>query len=127
MDASSPIYSPSFIQKNTLSDESSYLQYGQSDDSDFYDFLFGEFKSSGWTTWPTAENPSAHFKYLSIEFQLGPDVTNWNRQTYSILDWLGDLGGLFDALRYLFALFVHPFSKFKLQTTLLTTLFRSRD
>jgi len=49
-----------------------------------------------------------------------------NRQTYSLLDWMGDLGGLFDAL-YIFCNFiVMPVSVFNLQATLMSRLFRQR-
>ena len=34
----------------------------------------------------------------------------WQRQTYSGLDFLGDLGGLFDALKLLCEAFVGPFA-----------------
>ena len=41
-----------------------------------------------------------------------------------MLDWLGDLGGLFDALRYICAVLVQPVTAFTLKTTLLTAFFR---
>jgi len=34
-----------------------------------------------------------------MEIILHPDKLVVNRQTYSLLDWLGDMGGLFDALK----------------------------
>ena len=40
------------------------------------------------------------YKYVSWELNMSLDRVNWNRQTYSLLDWLGDLGGLADALFY---------------------------
>ena len=43
-----------------------------------------------------------------------------------MLDWLGDLGGLFDALYYLFAVLAAPFASYSLKATLLTALFRYR-
>ena len=48
------------------------------------------------------------------------DLVTWMRQTYSLLDWLGDLGGLFDALWYVVSLVVKPASAFVLQTTMLS-------
>ena len=53
---------------------------------------------SSWLNWPTPENPSAEYKYLSVEFNMSMDQKNWSSSSYSILDWLGDLGGLLDAL-----------------------------
>ena len=46
------------------------------------------------------------------------------RQTYSFLDWLGDIGGLYDALRIIGLFMVVPFSSFKLKAELLFHVFR---
>ena len=48
----------------------------------------------------------------------------WTRQTYSILDWLGDLGGLFDALAHVCRVLISPISVFALKSSLLTSFFR---
>ena len=48
------------------------------------------------------------------------------RQTYSFLDWLGDMGGLFDALYLLGMIILAPISKFALKTELLSSMFRYR-
>ena len=55
-------------------------------------------------------------------FSPNSDVVN--RQTYSILDWLGDMGGLLDSLYFLGLLFVNPVSTFALRSHLLSKLFR---
>ena len=57
---------------------------------------------------------------------MSQDLRTWNRQTYSILDWIGDLGGLLDGLKYLCALIISPFSKFWAQSILLTNIFKLR-
>ena len=46
------------------------------------------------------------------------------RQTYSFLDWLGDIGGLYDALRLIGLFVVAPFSSFKQKAELLFHVFR---
>ena len=48
------------------------------------------------------------------------------RQTYSFLDWLGDMGGLFDALYLIGMIILAPISNFALKTELLTSMFRFR-
>ena len=48
----------------------------------------------------------------------------WNRQTYSVLDFLGDIGGLFEALQYMGTAIVAPFSSFTLKVSLMVSLFR---
>ena len=46
------------------------------------------------------------------------------RQTYNILEWLGDVGGLYDMLRLIGRLLVNPFAIFALRSELLTQAFR---
>ena len=46
------------------------------------------------------------------------------RQTYSFLEWLGDIGGLLDALRIIGAAIVGPVVAFSLKATLLNSVFR---
>ena len=48
----------------------------------------------------------------------------WERQTYSLLDWLGHLGGLYDALFHLAKVLISPISVFAVNSTLLSNLFR---
>ena len=45
------------------------------------------------------------------------------RQTYSFLEWLGDIGGLYDALRLIGLLMMSPFSSFFLKSELLSQVF----
>ena len=42
----------------------------------------------------------------------------WNRQTYSLLDYLGDLGGLTDALMFICRAIIGSYSTFSLQVAL---------
>ena len=55
---------------------------------------------------------------------MSQDVVYWNRQTYSSLDWIGDVGGLYDGLRYLFGMIIAPYSSFALQSKLLVSFFK---
>ena len=47
-----------------------------------------------------------------------------NRQTYSLLDWIGDIGGLHDGLNALGALISAPMAAFALKTRLAVFLTR---
>jgi len=38
------------------------------------------------------------------------------RVTYSLLDWLGDVGGLFDALRYIGSFLITPLATYSLKS-----------
>ena len=48
------------------------------------------------------------------------------RQTYGLLDYLGDIGGLIDALYYLIRLVLAPFWQFIFSSHLLTRLFKDK-
>ena len=107
-----------------MSDEADLIQLGQSADSYFYSYEHGSPLPSAWTTYPTAENPSTRYKFSSLEVNFSQDLTIVNRQTYMLLDWLGDLGGLLDALYIMFWLIATPSSTFALQSSLMSSLFR---
>ena len=79
---------------------------------------------SSWHNFPTTENPHKKFKFVSCEFNINLDRYQWSRQTYNILDWLGDCGGLFDALMYISKPLLAPFSAFAVQSLLYDTFFR---
>ena len=49
------------------------------------------------------------------------------RTTYSCLDWLGDVGGLFDGLLLVTQWMVQPIVTFVMQAKLLSSLFRQDD
>jgi hypothetical protein len=61
-----------------------------------------------------------------VEINFSADQTVINRETYSMLDWLGDMGGLLDAIFILCEILVYPVAAFKLRATLLADLFRYR-
>ena len=52
---------------------------------------------------------------------------NWNRQTYSLLDWLGDLGGLLDILLHIGHVMMLPIASFTLRQTLMSNFFRYKQ
>ena len=112
------------IMTNQLQDEVDYIQYGQEAESTFYSFEMSQALPSSWIYWPTAEHPSKKYKYVGIEINFHLDQKVVTRQTYSILDWLGDLGGLYDAIYYIFYILLKPISAFALNSTIMTSFFR---
>lgn len=109
-----------------LEDESDYLQIGQSDESNFHTFETTAPQPTSWTDFPTKEEPDKYFKYASFDIVLNQDVVVWSRQTYSTLDFLGDLGGLFDALKLIGESTIAPFSEFALKVTMMISLFKPK-
>ena len=82
---------------------------------------------SGWNKFPSDENEETKkykYKYMSFEIEMSKDLHQVNRQTYSILDWLGDCGGLLDALFFLGEMVAAPFSVHAIQSTLAQLLVR---
>ena len=51
------------------------------------------------------------------------DIKRWNRQTYGLLDFLADIGGLLDILWLIGRAVTAPMSQFALQVTLMAKLF----
>ena len=111
------------MRKNLFDDQSDYLQLSQADETTFYLFSLDSVRSSSWNKFPTPEKPDIKFKYASIKIYLHKDISIHSRQTYSLLDFLGDLGGLFDALRLIIAALVSPFSALALKVSILSKLY----
>ena len=84
----------------------------------------GAAQASSWIYFPTVEQPHDRYKYLSIELNLNAHSKHITRTSYSLLDFLGDLGGLFGVLLEAGRLAVAPMSSFALQSALMTTIFR---
>ena len=118
-----PTYLAGIMRKNELHDESDYLQFGQEENYEFYAYELPPPKPSSWNVYPTRENPQGIFKYGSIEVNMSQDLITWNRQTYGLLDFIGDLGGLLDGLKFVCTIIIAPFSTFSLSSLLLTTIF----
>ena len=64
------------------------------------------------------------YKLNSVYLSYNPEVTTVERQTYSLLDWIGDIGGLFDGLTLLVGKFIAPIAAIALRAELLTSNFR---
>ena len=74
--------------------------------------------------WPTLEKPDNKYKVVSSYITLNMDQNVIERQTYSALEWLGDVGGLFDMLCLLGGSLIGPLAAFSLKAELLTKAFR---
>lgn len=77
---------------------------------------------SSWNTFPSEANPFARYKFMSVSFELSKDLRQINRQTYSFLDWLGDVGGLLEALFAIGDLFIGPFASFALKAKIVSMM-----
>ena len=60
------------------------------------------------------------YKINSFWIELDPSLTIIERHSYSVLDWVGDVGGLLDGLKVLGGFFVAPIATFALKVELLS-------
>ena len=76
----------------------------------FYNYEMPPPKPSMWVNYPTKNGTNEEYKYGGIEINKSYDRKEYSRSTYSLLDYLGDLGGLFGALESFFVVLITPFS-----------------
>ena len=65
-------------------------------------------------------------KFTSISLHFSPDLTVIERQTYSLLDYLGDVDGLHDMLALISGFLVGPIGAIYLRIELLSSLLNFR-
>ena len=59
-----------------------------------------------------------------MDLYLDPRVLTTNRNTYDFFSWLGDIGGLIDAVYIILKIILMPVTSFNLKHFLLTHMFR---
>ena len=68
--------------------------------------------------------PEGDHKFGSLEITASPKTTIISRQTYSILEWLGDVGGLNDSLFVIVKLILGSFTSFYNSSFMTRKIFR---
>ena len=63
------------------------------------------------------------YKFNSFWIELDFSLTTYERQTYSMLEFVGDIGGLFDGLNYIGIFLVAPIANYAMRMELLTSSF----
>ena len=71
---------------------------------EFFDLEFKYAKASRYADWPNS------YKFTGIDLKYDVDLKVIERSTYSLLDWLGDVGGLYDGLKLIGTALVSPFA-----------------
>ena len=124
IDANRPSFIPWKLQHNRLFDETEWLQWGQMYHSHFWTHRVEPVAPSNLNQWPTKDEKKLRYKYSSVYLELLQDKIVIERQTYSTLDWLGDVGGLYEMLILIGAFFMYPISQFSLSAAILVKNFR---
>ena len=93
------------------------------EDLTFESIKFGE-KSQLKFEWPTKNTTTmSWYSFCGIELSLTQNYMVIERSTYSLLEWLGDVGGPFDGLSLVAQLIIAPFSSFAMRSLLLSQIF----
>ena len=109
------------MQTTHLEDETDLVQFGNTDETYFNspiqkkitDFLIFD---SIYDDFPTK------YKFFSMNVNISPDVPKIRRKTDSLLDWLGDWGGLLDGLNFIVDTLVSPLSAYMMKSKLVQLL-----
>ena len=111
-----PAFKYIYLKSSILEDESNFVKYRGEEDYEFHSFDTSDknMEFSSWTHFPTPENPTADYKYVSLHFFIDRQINSISRETYGLLDWIGDCGGLYEALNNIGSIIMFPYSTFAL-------------
>ena len=110
------------VGRTDVIDETSFLQLGQQKSFSFFDFELNKVVPSFWNKFPSEKEPENRYKFVSINVNQDKDLKTVYRTTYSLLDWMGDIGGLYDALVVIGSILVKPFASIAVKGKLLSRL-----
>jgi len=99
-----PHWIPSYISEKRFEDDSHWFMQGLEKEHRFWQWTMATAKPSIYTDWGTK------WKVTAIEIYFEYDLEHFNRETYNFLVFLGDMGGLYDALLIIGALCVSKVS-----------------
>ena len=78
-DSTKPTWFDGSYRYNIIEDETEYLQWGLQKEHNFWEYQMSDAVPSYWIDWPTAEEPSRKYKYMSGYLSVSQDIMNWNR------------------------------------------------
>ena len=65
--------------------------------------------------------------HKSLSFEMSMDLATVDREVYTALDWVGDLGGLFDGMKLIFSLVLAILTYKNYDTYMVAKLFQLRS
>ena len=80
-----------------------------------------ENQESSWNQFPS------RYKFISIHFLLNPDILHTERETYSFLAYVSDIGGLKEFLMSFLGVFAYPFARQRMNALLTNRLHHVSD
>ena len=99
------------LQLQQIEDETEFVQFGQTETLEYDNLKLGEVQLSAWTD-NLLEKPDGLRKYASTKIQISQKKQMTVRQTYGLLDYFSDIGGLIEFLAFVSATALSPFWKF---------------
>ena len=117
IDVSKPNWFGGKLRRDQLEDEADYIKLGSSDPVDYLSFIVNKPQISAWTTFPKK------YKYTSFEVTLSFDTVITNRETYDFLEYLGDLGGLLEALMWFGNVVMFPIITYYVRNAVASQIF----
>ena len=110
------------MKTNALNDATDLFQIFDGEDKKFYAPVTENFqvKDSSWNEFPSELEPDNKYKFYSLHVSTNSDLLEINRKTTSFLDWMGEWGGLMDALHSISTVIISPYSAFALHSYLVS-------
>ena len=87
------------------------IQVGQSEKDTFYELLMQQQLASAWND-DLDKIPRGEYTFGRVIIDQENSIYKINRQTYNLLEWLGDIGGLLDAMLFIAQLALWPVYNF---------------
>ena len=114
-----------FVNLTELTDEIDFFSIGQQNSVEFQSVSYGTPQPSLFNDWPTLENPFGEYKFIGIWLELAQSKTTIERTTYNALEWVGDVGGLFDGFRLIVSSLIAPITGYAVKTAILSAGFNT--
>ena len=105
------------LEKHQVSDRIDWLQYGQETEYEYFGYALQDHHASSMRDYPD------NYKFTSVEISINPDLRVIERQTYSVLEFMGDMGGLFDALYAIGSWIIFPIVTFRMKENVRSQLY----
>ena len=92
----------------------------------FYKLQMQQQLASAWTD-DLELKPEGEYVFARMEIRQENNIYKINRQAYNLLEWLGDIGGLLDAILFIAQLALWPIYNFNVSNYLMERLFRKKS
>lgn len=100
------------------------MNLGFDEIQDFIELEYIEIHPSAWTEDLLEYPEDGMYKFTSVSVDMQQKKVIIARETYDLLTWMGDIGGLADCLYYFCHFVLMPFTTFTFNSALLRSIFR---